>query len=144
MFLFLVKFKKLKRLVCFKNTYILIIQDDNCLLHLSFRSPPPSHANHKADVFNFWCLSWYSSLHFLYTDHSILRQSFLNYFRKITKVLAVLKMCLLLLLLSRFSRVRLCAIPYTAAHQAPQSLGFSGQEQWSGLPFPSPMQESEK
>ena len=50
----------------------------------------------------------------------------------------------LLLLLSRFSRVRLCAIPETAAHQAPPSLGFSRQEYWSGLPFPSPMHESEK
>ena len=45
---------------------------------------------------------------------------------------------LLLLLLSRFSRVRLCAAPQTAAHQAPPSLGFSRQEHWSGLPFPSP------
>ena len=44
---------------------------------------------------------------------------------------------LLLLLLSRFSRVRLCATPETAAHQAPLSLGFSRQEHWSGLPFPS-------
>ena len=51
---------------------------------------------------------------------------------------------LLLLLLSRFSRVRLCATPQTAAHQAPPSLGFSRQEYWSGLPFPSPMQENEK
>ena len=31
-----------------------------------------------------------------------------------------------------------------AAHQAPPTLGFSRQEHWSGLPFPSPMQESEK
>ena len=31
-----------------------------------------------------------------------------------------------------------------AAHQAPPSLGFSRQEHWSGLPFPSPVQESEK
>ena len=30
-----------------------------------------------------------------------------------------------------------------AAHQAPPSLGFSRQQHWSGLPFPSPMQESE-
>ena len=30
-----------------------------------------------------------------------------------------------------------------AAHQAPPSLGFSRQEHWSGLPFPSPMHESE-
>ena len=51
---------------------------------------------------------------------------------------------LLLLLLSHFSRVRLCATPETAAHQTPQSLGFSRQELWSGLPFPSPMHESEK
>ena len=51
---------------------------------------------------------------------------------------------LLLLLLSRFSRVRLCATPKTAAHQAPPSLGFSRQEHGSGLPFPSPMHESEK
>ena len=50
----------------------------------------------------------------------------------------------LLLLLSCFSHVRLCAIPQTAAHQAPLSLGFSRQEHWSGLSFPSPMHESEK
>ena len=53
-------------------------------------------------------------------------------------------MLLLLLLLSRFSRVQLCETPETAAHQAPPSLGFSRQERWSGLPFPSPMYESEK
>ena len=51
---------------------------------------------------------------------------------------------LLLLLLSHFSRVWLCATPETAAHQLPPSLGFSRQEYWSGLPFPSPMHESEK
>ena len=49
-----------------------------------------------------------------------------------------------LLKLSRFSRVRLCATPQTAAHQAPLSRGFSRQEHWSGLPFPSPMHGSEK
>ena len=49
----------------------------------------------------------------------------------------------LLLLLSLSSRVRLCAAPQTAAYQAPPSLGFSRQEHWSGLPFPSPMHESE-
>ena len=45
---------------------------------------------------------------------------------------------LLLLLLSHFSHVRLCATPQTPAHQAPPSLGFSKQEHWSGVPFPSP------
>ena len=41
-------------------------------------------------------------------------------------------------LLSRFSHVRLCATPETAAHQALPSPGLSRQEHWSGLPFPSP------
>ena len=45
---------------------------------------------------------------------------------------------LLLLLLSHFSRVRLCATPQMAAHQAPPSMGFSRQQYWSELPFPSP------
>ena len=45
---------------------------------------------------------------------------------------------------SRFSCVRLCAIPWTAAYQASPSKGFSRQEHWSGLPFPSPMHESGK
>ena len=40
---------------------------------------------------------------------------------------------LLLLLLSRFKHVRLCATPQMATHQAPPSLGFSRQEHWSGL-----------
>ena len=45
---------------------------------------------------------------------------------------------LLLLLLSCFSYVRLCATTLTAAHQDPLSLGFSRQEHWSGLAFSSP------
>ena len=36
------------------------------------------------------------------------------------------------------SRVRLVATPWTAAYQAPPSMGFSRQENWSGLPLPSP------
>ena len=49
-----------------------------------------------------------------------------------------INMLLLLLLLSRFSRVRLCVTPWTAAYQASPSMGFSRQEHWNGLPFPSP------
>ena len=41
------------------------------------------------------------------------------------------------------SRPTLCD-PIDGSHQAPPSLGFSRQEHWSGLPFPSPMHESEK
>ena len=36
------------------------------------------------------------------------------------------------------SRVRFFVTPWTVAHQAPPSMGFSRQEYWSGLPFPSP------
>ena len=45
---------------------------------------------------------------------------------------------LLLLLLSHFSRIRLCVTPETAAHQAPLSTEFSRQKYWSGVPLPSP------
>ena len=45
---------------------------------------------------------------------------------------------LLLLLLSLFSHVWLCVTLWTAAHRAPLSIGFSRQEYWSGLLFPSP------
>ena len=44
-------------------------------------------------------------------------------------------MLLLVLLLSRFSRVQLCATPETAAHQAPPSLGFSGKNTGVGWHF---------
>ena len=36
------------------------------------------------------------------------------------------------------SHVRFLATPWTAAYQAPLSMGFSGQEYWSGVPLPSP------
>ena len=40
-------------------------------------------------------------------------------------------------MLSHFSCVQLSATPWTIARQAPLSVGFSRQEYWSGLPFPS-------
>ena len=41
------------------------------------------------------------------------------------------------------SCVRLLATPWTAAHQAPPSMGFSRQEYWSGVPLPSPLLEEQ-
>ena len=38
------------------------------------------------------------------------------------------------------SRVRLLVTPWTAAYQAPPSMGFSRKEYWSGVPLPSPVQ----
>ena len=40
--------------------------------------------------------------------------------------------------LSHFSLVQLFMTPWTVAHQAPLSMGFSRQEYWSGLPCPPP------
>ena len=47
-------------------------------------------------------------------------------------------------MLSCFSCVQLFVTLWTVAHQARLSIGFSRQEYWSGLPFPSPVYESEK
>ena len=71
---------------------------------------------------------------------------FIRYYKTLVFLTASSLLYLLAIcyLLSRFSRIRLCATPQTAAHQASPSLGFSRQEHWSGLPFPPPMHESEK
>ena len=42
------------------------------------------------------------------------------------------------MLVKLLSRVRLSVTPWTVAYQAPPSMGFSKQEYWCGLPFPSP------
>ena len=51
---------------------------------------------------------------------------------------------LVLLLLSCISRVQLCVTPTDSSLPGSLSLGFSRQERWTGLPFPSPVHESEK
>ena len=56
--------------------------------------------------------------------------------QKTTNKMSTSSYLLVLLLLSHFSRVRLCATRERAAHQALPFLGFSRQEHWSGLPFP--------
>ena len=42
------------------------------------------------------------------------------------------------------SHVQLLVTPWTAAYQAPPSMGFSRQEYWSGLPLPSPIKKAER
>ena len=59
--------------------------------------------------------------------------------RPLTFTFFSLTIALLLLLLSHFNRVRLCATPWTAACQAPPPMGFSRQEYWNGVPSPSPI-----
>ena len=62
----------------------------------------------------------------------------INKKEQVSRILKNHKSATLLLLLSRFSHVRLGATPKTAAYQAPPSLGFSRQEHWSWVPLPSP------
>ena len=50
----------------------------------------------------------------------------------------LLRHCAYVCMLSRFSCVQLFMTPWTVAHQAPLSMGFSRQEYWSGSPCPSP------
>ena len=87
-------------------------------------------------------LKWLLFLHVSRNTISCLKSCHITHL--ILKWNTFLNWLLLLLLLRRFSRVRLRATPWTAAYQASLSMGFSRQEHWSGLPFPSPMHESEK
>ena len=98
-----------------------------------------------------WCLCVESSLVLLeegiFCDQCVLLTKLLPlpcYILYCKTEFACYSRYILLPLLSRFIRVQICATPWTAAHQAPLSLGFSRQEHWSGLPVPSPMHESEK
>ena len=67
--------------------------------------------------------------------HSLFLIFLISYF---TSFYSAVLCLLLLLLLSRFSPVQLLVTPWTAAYQAPQLMGISRQEYWSGLPLPSP------
>ena len=69
---------------------------------------------------------------------SLLSQHFLSQGRLLSGEERLNDNNLLLLLLSCFNHVRLCATLWTAAHQAPLSTGFSRQEYWSGFSCPSP------
>ena len=82
--------------------------------------------------------TFFSSAHgtFSRIDHILGHRSTLSKFKKTEIISGIFSdnnaiRLLLLLLLSHFSRVRLCVTPWTAAHQAPPSLGFSRQEHWS-------------
>ena len=86
-----------------------------------------------------FCL--WNPVQFLSPTARVLNTIFLDCFHSIP---CSVSFTLLLLLLSRFSRVGLCATPWTAAYQASPSMGFSRQEHWSGLLFPSPMCEGGK
>ena len=67
-----------------------------------------------------------------------LKNSFYRIYDYRRKVPGTVHACVCVCVLSRFSHIWLFVIPWTVAHQAPLSMGFSRQEYWSGLPYPPP------
>ena len=82
-----------------------------------------------------WCHPTISSSAavFSFCLHISQHQGLLQWIGSLHQEAKVLYTCIL----SRFSCVQLFATLWTASHQAPPSTGFSRQEYWSGLPFPS-------
>ena len=77
-----------------------------------------------------------------YTGWKCSRHSFYNNVHTVNKsILYTYK--LLKVKVKSLSHVWLFATPWTVVYQAPQSMEFSKQEYWSGLPFPSPMQRTD-
>ena len=136
------------------------------LFHISFmlKSKMKEKRLDAWQNFNYLSMMWAASfLNQIYKHYPVLEKYFLNFlcylqcynYREDTCISLIcimelfsttffffpttfLSLTLLLLLRSHFSCVWLCATPETAAHQVPPFLGFSRQEHWSGLPFPSP------
>ena len=76
--------------------------------------------------------TFYHFIYVIFIVYNLLSHNSCNLQGKIIEANTVL--CYVQLL----SRVQLCVTPWTVACQAPLSMGFSRQEYWSGLPFPSP------
>ena len=61
-----------------------------------------------------------------------------NYYYQLLLLIIIIGILILKVKVKSLSRVQLFVTTWTVAHQAPPSVGFSRQEYWSGLPFPSP------
>ena len=77
---------------------------------------------------------------FLLISLAILKLDYLSFYYWVVRVLCVFceQFSYQKVKVKSLSHVWLFAIPWTVAHQAPPSMGFSKQEYWSGLPYPSP------
>ena len=110
-----------------------LAQTHVCSHPLSSPSPPAFSLSQHQSLFQ-----WVSSLHQVakVLELQLQHQSF--------QCQDSLKKCYWRGMVKSLSRVWLFATPWTVAYQASPSMGFSRQEYWSELPFPSPMHESEK
>ena len=133
-----------------RSKKVTIVLPCTCLFHSLQKASIPGHGERSPVCFPYFSggslmskevsksLFWRLPSAFASWDHTQ------EFYTNQSEVQMGLCANVLLLLLIRFCCVRLCATPEMAGHQAPLSLGFSRQEHWSGLPFPSPMHESEK
>ena len=91
-------------------------------------------------ILSFWGGTWWwkttDSIVYRETTNSMQKSSFQKIYISLSIDWFINRF--ILLLLSHFSHVQLFVTPWTVVHQAPLSMGFSRQEYWSGLPFPSP------
>ena len=111
--------KKEVHALCFKK-----IKDYYECTHINFLEP-------SVDLIPTSCLDTTNThTHMTYIDTNTLETITLSF---VTVMIMKVKVKV-----KSLSRVRLFATPWTVAHQAPPSRGFSRQEYWSGLPFPSP------
>ena len=65
-------------------------------------------------------------------------EAWILYYQNKQTYFSLAKNVLIVLVCKSLSCVQLFVTPWTGAHQAPPFMGFSRQEYWSGLPFPSP------
>ena len=95
----------------------------------------------RRELFDDTCLSFLLTVHIsFYIIFNIMFQLLLIFFFPLYVCVCVasLEMLKLSLWAKSLSCVQLFATPWTVAHQAPLSMGFSRQEYWSGLPCPPP------
>jgi len=108
-----------------------------CLRHFHFGPPSPSHPSKFSQSTGFGFPALISrfplALYFMFSCYS-LHSSYLLLPHYVQN--SVLYVCVCFSV--SFSVVSNSATPWTVAHQAPLSMGFSRQEYWSGLPFPYP------
>ena len=105
--------------------------------YISYLSRQMAHCPSKVQPISLLSLSLpKSNLYFYTIEETVKISSDLSQHSQCTFDSSIM---FLLLLVSHFSCFQLYVTPQMAAHEAPPSLGFSRQEHWSGLPFPSPI-----
>ena len=105
-----------------------------CIAHISIR-PLLELLNTPHDIIN------QSQVYLKYITSGLFIVTFYNCFSCILRALGNSKAPLIAMIIASITNI---ILDYVFTHQAPPSLGFFRQEHWNGLPFPSPMHESEK